>query len=117
MSVRAVLEGSLIGLGTAFILAIILALVNYQFAVPSGYESSLIWVGAGLTSVVAGWAGGRLSENLSWFHGAFAAVTLNLVSTVIAETIHVQNVTHLWTGLGLATLAGVVGGVVGAATE
>lgn len=114
VSVRAVLEGALIGLGVAFVLALALAMADYQLALTSTVQSVLIWIGAGVTALAAGWAGGRLAEVGSWLHGALAAVTLNLVSTVIAETLHVSNVTHLWTGLALAVLAGMVGGIIGA---
>jgi hydroxylaminobenzene mutase len=117
MSVRAVLEGALIGLGAAFVLAVILALVDYQVAVSPGVETGLIWTGAAITALAAGWAGGRLAGSVSWFHGALAAVTLNLVATVIAETLHINNVTHLWLGLAVAALAGLAGGLMGAATQ
>lgn len=117
MKVRAVLEGALVGLGMAFVLAVILALVDYQLAVSPSVENGLIWTGAVLTALAAGWAGGRLADSLAWCHGALAAITLNLVATVTAETLHINNVTHLWVGLGVATLAGLVGGLIGAATQ
>jgi hydroxylaminobenzene mutase len=116
MSVRAVLEGALIGLGMAFILAVILALIDYQWAIPAGIQRGAIWAGAGITAGVCGIAGGRLAATASWFHGALAAVTLNLVATVVAETAHVTSVTHVWAGLGLAAGVGLVGGLIGAAT-
>lgn len=116
MSVRAVLEGALIGLGMAFVLAMALALIDYQLVLPAAAQTTVIWIGAGATALAAGWAGGRLAETASWFHGALAAVTLNLVSTVVAETLHVGNVTSLWTGLALAVGLGLAGGLIGAAT-
>lgn len=117
MSVRAVLEGTLIGLAMAFVLAMILALVDYQFVTSATVQSGAIWVGAGMTALAAGWAGGRLADQAAWVHGALAAVTLNLVATVIGETVHVNNVTHLWVGLGLAAAVGMAGGLVGAAFQ
>lgn len=117
VSVRAILEGSLIGLGIAFLLALILAMVDYQFALPGRATTLFIWIGAVLTALGAGWVSGRLAEHASWFHGALAAVTLNLVSTVIGETLQVGNATHLWSGLGVAMLSGMVGGVIGSLSQ
>ncbi len=117
MSIRAILEGALIGLGVAFILALAVAMADYQLALPGTVQSILIWIGAGATALGAGWGAGRLAETGSWFHGALAAVTLNLVATVIGETLNVGNVTHLWAGLGLAAMAGLAGGMLGAAMQ
>ncbi len=116
VSVRAVLEGALIGLGMAFLLAAALALIDYQFMLPASIQTVVIWIGAALTALTAGWAGGRLAHVASWFHGALAAITLNLVSTVVAETLQVGNVTNLWGGLAMALACGMAGGVIGAAT-
>lgn len=117
MSIRAILQGALMGLSVALGLALILALLDYQLALNSNVQNILIWIGAGMTALAAGWGAGRTAEMGSWFHGALAAVTLNLVSTVVAETIHVGNVTHLWAGLMVALVVGVLGGLVGAATQ
>ena len=58
-----------------------------------------------------------MADMASWVHGLLAALTLNLVATVVAETMHVNNVTHLWAGLGLAAALGLVGGLIGAAMQ
>lgn len=113
MSVRAVLQGALIGLGFAFVMAMLVALIDYQFIVPGSIETGVVWVGAGLTALVAGLAGGRLAERAGWFHGALAAVTLNLVATVAGETIKSHGVTHLWLGLGVTFAVGLTGGIMG----
>lgn len=117
MSVRAVLQGALIGLGCAFVMAMVVALVDYQFLVPRSIEVGVVWAGAGLTAFTAGWAGGRLADRAGWFHGALAAITLNLVATVIGETIKNNAVNHLWLGLGLAFAVGLAGGLMGSALQ
>ncbi|MCY0880284.1 MAG: TIGR04086 family membrane protein [Firmicutes bacterium] len=114
VSVRAVLEGALIGLGVAFVLALAVAILDYQFALTSRIETIFIWLGAAVTALTAGWAAGRLADVAGWFHGTLAAITLNLVATVIGETLHANPGSHLWTGLGMAALAGLVGGMIGA---
>lgn len=117
MSVRAILEGALIGLGVAFVLALAVAILDYQLALTSRVETVLIWTGAALTAFMAGWAAGRLAEVAGWFHGVLAAITLNLVATVVGETLHANPGNHLWLGLGLAAVAGLVGGATGAYTR
>jgi hydroxylaminobenzene mutase len=117
VSVRAVLEGALIGLGVAFLLALGMAIVDYQLEIAPSAQSGLIWAGAIVTTVAAGWGGGRIAQRVSWLHGALAAITLNLVATVTSESLHIGSATHLWAGLGLAVVGGVTGGIVGAASQ
>ncbi len=117
MSIRAIVQGALMGLAVALVLALVLAIADYQIGLPTGIQSVLIWVGAGVTALGAGWGAGRIAEMGAWLHGALAAITLNLVSTVVAETVHVGNVTHLWAGLGVALVVGMAGGLAGAASQ
>lgn len=117
MNMRAILGGALIGLLGALVLAIIVSVIDYQVSLGSQAVHVLIWVGAGLTSLTAGWAAGHLSDGSGWLHGILAAITLNLVASVVSETIHFGSPIQLWTGLGCALLAGLVGGVVGAASQ
>lgn len=117
MSVRAVLEGALIGLGVAFVLALGLAIVDYQLELRQPMQSLVIWGAAAVTVLAAGWGAGKMADRASWFHGALAAVTLNLVAAGVSESMHIGNVTHLWAGLGLALAGGLLGGMVGAATQ
>ncbi len=117
MNIRAILEGSLMGLAVAIALALLLALVDYQMTLTVVVQNGLIWVGAGVTALAAGWGAGRIAEAGGWLHGALSAITLNLVATVVAETVHAGNVTHLWTGLGLALVVGLLGGMLGAASQ
>lgn len=117
MSVRAVLEGALVGLGVAFILALALAVVDYQTEITPGAQSGLIWAGAIVTALAAGWGGGRIADRAFWLHGALAAITLNLVATVTSQAFNLGAATHLWAGLGVALIGGLVGGIVGAASQ
>lgn len=117
MSVRAVVEGALIGLAVALVLAFAVAIMDYQVALSTEVQSIVIWIGAGATALGAGWGAGRTADMAGWLNGALAAITLNLVAAVVAETLHVGNVTHLWTGLGLALVIGMIGGMAGTAMQ
>nr|WP_275107332.1 TIGR04086 family membrane protein [Sulfobacillus harzensis] len=111
------MQGALMGLAAALVMALLLAFLDYQLTLAVAVQNALIWVGAGVTALAAGWGAGRVAEAGGWFHGALAAVTLNLVSTVVAETIHAGNVTHLWAGLGVGLVVGLLGGILGFASQ
>lgn len=117
MSIRAVIQGMLLGYGFVGVFAAIVALVDYHAGITAGAAHILVWLGAGLSALSAGVAAGRLADIFGWLHGLFAGIALNLTGSVIAETLRLAVGGQVWASLGLAALAGLVGGMWGANTR
>lgn len=117
MSVGVILRGVLAGVLAAAVLAFVLALVDYNTALAGSVLSALLWAGILLVAGVSGWVAGRGAEHAGWIHGSLAAVTLFLVGKAVGENMHLGSSSHLWLGLTVAVITGMIGGMWGASTQ
>lgn len=112
MQVSAIMRGTLGGMVMAVVMAAILGWLDYQGWVAGIILTVLFWIGAGIVFLFAGLVAGRLAERSFWLHGALAALAINLIGSVVAETFG-QMDAHLWLDLGFATVIGLAGGIWG----
>ena len=112
MEILAIVRGALGGLALAMVIAAALAWADFHGAVSGILLTVLFWLGAGLVFLFAGLVAGRSANAGYWLHGSLAAFTLNLVGSVMAESLGRAD-HHLWLDLAFAAVVGMVGGIWG----
>ncbi len=114
MNVSAIIRGAVAGLLAAALLALGIALLSTNVMLAPRLVQGLMWFGSALTAILAGAVAGHRSDHAAWFNGLMAAVTLTLVGTAVAQTVHAASTAHdLWLSLGVAAVAGLLGGMIG----
>lgn len=113
MNVSAIIRGAVAGLVAAAVLALGIALLSTNVMLAPRLVQGLMWFASVLTAILAGTVAGHRSDHAAWFNGLMAAVTLTLVGTAVAQTVHANTAHDLWLSLGVAAVAGLVGAMIG----
>ncbi|WP_053959056.1 TIGR04086 family membrane protein [Sulfobacillus thermosulfidooxidans] len=117
MSVSVILRGFMAGALAAALIAFILALIDFNTVLSSGIVSVALWTGTLMVSAISGWVAGRGADQAGWIHGMLASLTVFLVGKVIAENLHMGAGNHLWIGMAVSMIVGMIGGMWGANTQ
>lgn len=114
MSVAVILRGFIAGALASALIAVILALIDFNTVLNGMVISVALWLGTLAVSAISGWVAGRAAQQAAWIHGLLAAITVFLVGKVISENLHMGTGNHLWIGLSVSVIAGMLGGMWGA---
>lgn len=117
MNIQAISRGVIIGFVFVGILAVVFALVEFHSQFSLASQHVVLVISLMLVGFVAGGAAGRSTETLGWLHGSLAAITLDLIGMIGAETFFHHANPHVGLNLLLTAITGLVGGLVGAATQ
>ena len=112
MQISAVARGTLGGAALAIILAVVLAWLDYDRIVGGIWLTAVFWTAAGTVFLFSGFVAARSAEAGFWIHGALAAFSLNLVGSIVAESLGRADA-HLWLDLAFSAVVGLIGGVSG----
>ncbi len=117
MSVKVILRGVVAGTLAAAILAFIMAAVDYNTTLAASVLGMMIWAGLLAVAAITGWVAGRGADRAGWIHGSLAAVTLYLIGNLAGESFHLGSSQHLWLGIAVVLITGMIGGMWGASTQ
>jgi hydroxylaminobenzene mutase len=117
MNVGVILRGFVAGALASAVFALILAIIDFNMVLSTITVSVALWLGTIVVASISGWVAGRGAEQSAWIHGIMAALSVYLVGKVIAENLRMGDGMHLWMGLGITLVAGMLGGVWGASTQ
>ncbi len=117
MSVGVILRGFVAGAVASAVIALTLALIDFNTVLSTTLIGVALWLGTVLVAGLSGWVAGRGAEQSAWIHGILAALSVYLVGKVIAENLGMSSGNHLWVGLGVTLVVGMLTGVWGAAAQ
>ncbi|MCL4493861.1 MAG: TIGR04086 family membrane protein [Firmicutes bacterium] len=117
MRVGVILRGFVAGALASALIAITLALIDFNTVLSTTAISLSLWLGTIVVAGISGWAAGRAADQAAWIHGTLAALSVYLAGKVIAENLHMGSGNHLWIGLGVSLVAGMLGGIWAAGSQ